>query len=176
LEPTSKHLPRNRTSLESHAMPGSATRLPFDTELAMLALDEHGAIRDCCQVAECWFGYRRSDLLELRVSHLLPDLGRIDLTHDGLVNPRLAFLSRCAVQFDAIRRDGDRFACWLFFNKLNSPDRPPLRVLIRAVDGLAHPDQARQGKNEVPPLPPLVRATPDLPISVHRTAGNSFLS
>jgi len=155
---------------------GSATTLPFATELATLALDEHGAIRDCCQVAECWFDYRRSDLLELRVSHLLPDLGRTDLTHDGHVNPRLAFLSRCGVHFDAIRRDGDRFACWLFFNRLNSPDRPPLLVLIRAVDGLARSDSAQSGKHEAALLRQLVPAAPDASISVHRTDGNSFPS
>lgn len=172
LEPTSRQVPGDQADVSAR----SATALPSGAGLATLALDEQGSIRDCCHVAEGWFDYPRSDLLGLRVSRLLPDLERTSLTHDGFVNPRLAFLSRCGVHFDAIRRSGDRFACWLFFNKLNSPERPPLLILIRAVDGLARAHSAQHGQREITAPHPLVHAAPEALLRVQRVADGSFPS
>ncbi len=174
MEPTSSNRKPDRTGPPPHSPLDLATALPFGGDLAALAVDEQGSIRDCCHVAEGWFDYRRSDLLERRVCDLLPSLARTHLTHDGYVNPRLAFLSRCGVQFDAIRRGGERFACWLFFNKLNSPERPPLLVLIRAVDGLARSNPTREP--EIAALHPFVRAAPDALSTVQRSADGSLAS
>lgn len=100
------------------------------SELATLALDDTGLIRDCSAAAERLFEYRRDDVLGRHVSALLPALAATELTRGEAVDPRLAYLSRF-IPFEARRRDGERFSCELFFNSLRNPGGPPLLVIVR---------------------------------------------
>lgn len=115
-----------------------ATALPLQPaapdeqgDLASLALDENGWILDCCLAAERLFNYGRGDLLGRHVSALLPSLAEMPLTRGEHVNPRLAYLSRCCVPFMAARRNGERFACELYFNHLGNPGAAPLLIIVR---------------------------------------------
>lgn len=90
-------------------------------DLATLHLNDEGIIEDCSAVCESVFGYSKQELLNgHHVSMLLPKFEKIELVRNGQINPRLRFLSRCAIPFLAKRRDGTKFASEVFLNQLKS--------------------------------------------------------
>lgn len=99
-------------------------------DLAVIALDDTGEIHDCSRACEEVFGYRSEELAGRHVSTLLPQLADGELIVDDRVHPRLAFLSRVAMPFEARHRDGTRFNSELFINLL---DRDKLVVLVRSL-------------------------------------------
>lgn len=89
-------------------------------DLAMLALNDQGVIQNCSQTCEQVFGYRQDELGGRHVSTLLPQLEDTELVQENRINSRLAFLCRCAIPFQARRRDGNSFTSELFINRLSS--------------------------------------------------------
>jgi hypothetical protein len=59
---------------------------------------------------------------------LLPQLEDTELVQENRINSRLAFLCRCAIPFQARRRDGKSFTSELFINRLSSQN---VVVLVR---------------------------------------------
>lgn len=102
------------------------------TNLAMLALDDTGVIRDCSQASEEMFGYRQDELTGSHISRLLPQLGETELVLEGRINARLAYLCHCAVAFQARHRNGGSFLSELFINRL---DNHNVVVLVRSLEG-----------------------------------------
>ncbi len=107
---------------------------PGDDNLAVIALNDTGEIRDCSRGCEEIFGYRPNELAGRHVSTLLPQLGGTELVLDDRVHPRLAFLCRCAMPFEARHRNGTRFNSELFINRL---DRHKVVVLVRSLEHAA---------------------------------------
>lgn len=100
--------------------PRSPLAGPRDHDLAMLALDDTGMIRDCGEACEAVFGYQKGELAGHHVSALLPQLGETELVAEDRIHPRLAFLSRCGMPFRARHRNGRSFDIELFINRLGS--------------------------------------------------------
>lgn len=100
-------------------------------DLAMLALDDQGVIRNCSQICEQVFGYRQDDLAGQHVSTLLPELKDAELVQGERINSLLAFLCHCAMPFKARHRDGDIFISELFINRLGSQN---VVVLVRCLE------------------------------------------
>ncbi len=100
-------------------------------ELAVLTLDDFGVILDCSHACEQVFGYLMDELAGRHVSIILPQLPNTGLVQDGRINSRLAYLSHCAVAFQARRHDGRYFASELFINRLGSHN---VVVLVRSLD------------------------------------------
>jgi len=90
--------------------------------LATIDLNNDGLIQGCSLACEKMFGYPQSDLLGLHVSILLPKLDGMELVVNNAINPRLRYLSYCAVPFLARHRDGRSFAGEVFFNRLYGGD------------------------------------------------------
>lgn len=105
---------------------------PGDDNLAVIALNDTGEIRDCSRGCEEIFGYPANELAGLHVSTLLPQLGDTELVLDDRVHPRLAFLCHCAMPFEARHRNGTRFDSELFINRL---DRHKVVMLVRSLAG-----------------------------------------
>lgn len=115
-----------------HSAPPSALlQQPDHDGLAVIEVKDTGEIRDCSGTCEALFGYCPKELTGQAVSILLPQLNGAELVLDDRVHPRLAFLSRCAMPFEARRRDGMRFECELFINLL---DKRRLVILVRRLD------------------------------------------
>ena len=102
--------------------------------LAMLALDDLGVIRDCSQACETMFGYPQDELTGSHISMLLPQLGETELVLEDRINARLAYLCHCAVAFQARHRDGGAFLSELFINRLDSHN---VVVLVRGLEAAA---------------------------------------
>lgn len=119
-----------------HDANSSHSALPRDPddELAVIALNDTGEIRDCSRTCEAVFGYLPNELAGRHVSTLLPQLGDTELILDDRVHPRLAFLCHCAMPFEARHRNGTRFDSELFINRL---DRHKVVVLVRSLAGSA---------------------------------------
>jgi PAS domain S-box-containing protein len=122
-------------------------------DMAVLVLDSRGMIRDCNRTGETLFGYRRGELAWRHVSMLLPQLAELDLVPNGQPNPHLRFLNRIGRHFEAATRDGERFACALFLNLLDSTGQGRLSLLVRPVeDETGQPtatDACRHGREPV---------------------------
>jgi PAS domain S-box-containing protein len=112
---------------KAHSQPGT----PGQNDLAMLALNDHGVIQNCCRTCEQVFGYRQDELAGRHVSTLLPQLKGTELVLDERINSRLAFLCHCAVPFTARRRDGNSFTSELFINRLR---HQYVVVLVRSLE------------------------------------------
>lgn len=113
----------------SSGAPGAAS-----ANLAMLALDDLGVIRDCSQACEEMFGYPQNELTGCHISRLLPQLGETELVLEDRINARLAYLCHCAVAFQARHRDGGSFLGELFINRLDSHN---VVVLVRSLEAAA---------------------------------------
>lgn len=98
---------------------------------AALALDEDGRILECSAAAGDLFDYAAGELYGWHVSLLLPGLAETPLVREGGINSRLAYLSRCCAPFVAARRNGEKFPCELYFNRLGNPEAAPLTVIVR---------------------------------------------
>lgn len=105
-----------------------------DDHLAVIGLNDTGEIRECSRACEEIFGYRPNELAGRHVSALLPQLSDTELVLEDRVHPRLAFLCRCAMPFEARHRDGRRFNSELFINRL---DRHNIVVLVRRLEQAA---------------------------------------
>jgi PAS domain-containing protein len=99
-------------------------------DLALLALDDAGTIKDCSAASAALFGHLPDALIGRPVSLVLPQLGDDALVLDGRVHPRLAYLCRCAMAFQARREDDSVFPVELFINRL---DRHHVVVLARSL-------------------------------------------
>jgi PAS domain S-box-containing protein len=112
---------------------GSPFELPtvIPKDLAMIALDDRGVILNCCSTCEQVFGYRQDELGGRHVSTLLPHLEDTELVLEDRINARLAFLCRCAMPFQARRRDGRLFSIELFINRLGNQN---VVVLVRCLE------------------------------------------
>ena len=96
----------------------------------MLWLDSEGQILDCGESVRSMFGFERGELRGLPVAALLPALADTELLARGTINPHLAFLSRCATPFLAVRRDGSEHHCTLFLNSVVLPTGPALALIV----------------------------------------------
>jgi hypothetical protein len=110
-------------------IPGVAAQV-----MAGLMLDDLGMIRDCNPESEALFKYRRSHLVSQHVSLLLPQLAELELIQKGQPNVRLSFLSRIGHHFQATPRKGERLACKLFFNVLDSTGHGQMLLIVRPVE------------------------------------------
>lgn len=104
-----------------------------EEDVAVLTLDDRGMVRDCNRSGETLFNYRRSELVWRHVSMLLPQLVDLNLVHNGEPNPQLRFLSRVGRHFQAVTRDGERFASELFLNLLDDTGHGRLSLIVRPV-------------------------------------------
>lgn len=109
-------------------------------DLAVLNLDDMGVIQDGSHACTQIFGYPLAELVGKHVSLLLPDLPHAGLVSDGRILPRLAYLCRCGVAFQARHRSGTRFASELFVNRLDCHN---VVMLVRC---LGSPPQAGLGE------------------------------
>jgi PAS domain S-box-containing protein len=100
-------------------------------DLAKISLNDEGIILNCCSTCEQVFGYRQDELGGRHVSTLLPHLEDTELVLEDRINSRLAFLCRCAMPFQARRRDGHFFNIELFINRLGSQN---VVVLVRIIE------------------------------------------
>ncbi len=98
--------------------------------LATIDLNNDGLIQGCSSACEKLFGYLQADLLGRHVSMLLPKLDGMELVIRNEINPRLRYLSHCAVPFLAMRYDGKSFAGEVFFNRLYGGDFG-LQLIVR---------------------------------------------
>jgi hypothetical protein len=103
-------------------------------DIAALALDERGMIRDCSPAAEKLFRCRQTDLFGRHVSLLLPQLATLELMPNGEPNPRLRFLSRIGRHFFALTHDRQCFDCDLFLTVLDRARDGHLRLIVRPAD------------------------------------------
>lgn len=115
----------------------TALYIHTDEEPAALMLDPEGRIRDCNESAEALFGFHHDELVTQPVAFLLPQLSDIEWMQNGSLNPRLSFFCHIGRQFNAIRRDGTRFASRLFLHDLHIGKIPHLRLIIRRAEGMA---------------------------------------
>ena len=104
-------------------------------EPVSIALSEDGLIHECNSVCESIFGYPQEELLGQHISLLFPNLESVPLVRSSEVNPRLKYLSHCAIPFLSIKRNGKRFASELFFNYLNSQNGG-LRLIARKLENV----------------------------------------
>lgn len=123
-------------SKHAHARPAERParnpEVPVGARDAVLTLNEDGVIVEASPGAEAMFGYRFEDeILGRHVSFVLPELARVPLLREGIVNPRLAFLCHCGKRFTAARREGWAFFAELFINKVEGPRHGPLLVTVR---------------------------------------------
>lgn len=134
------------SALEVHAADTAAagprvrTAMAGD-EPAVLTLDDRGMICNCNRACEALFKYRRSDLVWRHVSMLLPQLAGSDLMPGAQPNPRLRFLARIGCHFQAVTRDGERFASELYFNSLGNSERGQLSLIVRPAEGTVRLDE-----------------------------------
>ena len=98
---------------------------------AVLTLDDRGMIRDCTEVCETLFKYRRSELVWHPVSMLLPELAKLEPMQNGQPNPHLQFLCRIGRRFWVMTGDKERFASELFLNLLDSTGHGRLSLIVR---------------------------------------------
>lgn len=141
---------------QAQATPGSAniagtpnrsSRLTGE-KIAAITLDEFGMIFDCNRNSEMLFKYRRSQLVLQHVSMLLPQLTELELVQCGQPNARLRFLSRTGHHFQAITKDGERFACKLYFNLLGRTEEHfRMSLVVRPADA-APDDKGRQARTD----------------------------
>lgn len=123
-----------RHSINANSSHSSFFPRSGDDYLAVIALNDMGEIRECSRACEEIFGYHPSELAGRHVSTLLPQLNDTELVLDDRVHPRLAFLCRCAMPFEARHRNGTRFNSELFINRL---DRHKVVVLVRSLEKAA---------------------------------------
>jgi len=100
-----------------------------------IALSDDGLIHECNSVCTSLFGYPPEELLGQHISLLFPNLENVPLVSSSEVNPRLKYLSHCAIPFLSIQRNGKRFASELFFNYLNSQNGG-LRLIARKLENV----------------------------------------
>lgn len=108
-------------------VPHEAFGLPA---MATIDLDDDGLIQGCSSACEKLFGYLQDELLGLHVSVLLPKLAGLELVIRNEINPRLRYLSHCAIPFLAKCHDGKNFAGEVFFNRLYGMDAG-LQLIVR---------------------------------------------
>jgi PAS domain S-box-containing protein len=111
------------------------TKPEVQAEPVSIVLGDDGRIRECNAVCESLFGYPQEELLGQHISLLFPHLERVPLVRSRDVNPRLKFLSHCAIPFLSIQRNGKRFASELFFNYLSIPNGG-LRLIARKLENV----------------------------------------
>lgn len=116
-------------------MPAALTYI--DAEPAALMIDKEGRIRDCNEPAEELFGFHHDELVTRPVAFLLPQLKDIEWIQNGTLNPHLSFICHIGRHFNAIRRDGSRFASRLFFHDLDNGETLNLRLIIRRAESMA---------------------------------------
>jgi PAS domain-containing protein len=116
----------SRSALQS----GSASS-DGSTDVARLALNSRGVIRDCNRAAEVLFQTSRLALLRRHVSLLLPQLAHTDLIKNGQINPHLRFLSRIGRDFETVRQDGERFPSRIFLSALGGAEGGELSLIVR---------------------------------------------
>lgn len=100
-------------------------------DLAVIALDDHGVIRNSNEICESMFGYRQHELPGSHVSILLPQLQDTEVVQGERVNSHLAFLCHSGIPFKARRRDGRQFTIELFINRLGTHN---VVVLVRSLE------------------------------------------
>lgn len=100
-------------------------------DLAVIALDDLGVIKNCNEICESMFGYAQDDLPGRHVSFLLPQLQDTELVQGERVNSHLAFLCHSGIPFKARRRDGRHFPIELFINRLGNHN---VVVLVRSLE------------------------------------------
>lgn len=107
----------------------------IQAEPVALALSDDGLIHECNADCESLFGYPQEELLGQHISLLFPNLADVPLVRSSEVNPRLKYLSHCAIPFLSIQRNGKRFASELFFNYLNC-QKGGLRLIVRKLENV----------------------------------------
>lgn len=119
------------TAITIAATVGRRSSADAGEKLAMLTLDDRGMVCDCNSSGEALFKCRRSELVWRHISLVLPQLEELALMQDGQINPRLRFLCRIGRRFQAVARDGERFASELFLNLLDNKGHCRLSLIVR---------------------------------------------
>lgn len=127
----------NRISIPGGVIPlgrrvAMATGIQGD--VAMLALDKSGLICNCDACAEDLFKYRRGELDGHHVSLLLPELADLDLTLNDESSRRLRYFCHIGRRFQAVSREGERFASELVLNVLDTRGYGRLSLLVRPLE------------------------------------------
>lgn len=122
--------------MNKQVYPGMITPQPHvQDEPISIALSDDGLIHECNSVCASLFGYPPEELVGQHISLLFPNLANVPLVRSSEVNPRLKYLSHCAIPFLSIQRNGKRFASELFFNYLNSQSGG-LRLIARKLENV----------------------------------------
>ncbi len=98
---------------------------------AVLTLDGRGQIHDCNASGEALFECDRDDLVSRHIATLVPALANTDLIVDGQPNPSLRFYCRIGYQFEAVRRNGERFVSELSLNLIDRRGDGRLTLIVR---------------------------------------------
>jgi PAS domain S-box-containing protein len=93
-------------------------------------VDTDGGIQDCNGDTEAMFGYWRDELRGRHISLLLPFLSQTELTGKNGINPRLAFLCRCAMAFLGRNRDGNEREYSVFFSLISRKMGRVIKIII----------------------------------------------
>jgi len=123
--------------MKSMALAGGTGSLPVaddspapESDVGAITLDAKGMIQECDETLERKFGYSHGQARGQHLSTLFPELADIELLQHGHLNERLHFFCHIGKRFQALRRDGARFASRLFMTMLGSDDAPRFRVIV----------------------------------------------
>ena len=108
----------------------SAAHARLQHNLAALMLNESGLVCAWDSACKMLFGHQESEIVSRHVSVLLPQLANVELLKGGEPNPELRYRCRIGVRFQALARNGEKFHCDLFLNKLRNFGVPPLRMIV----------------------------------------------
>jgi PAS domain-containing protein len=105
-----------------------STRCP---EPPALLLDESGHIQDCSKSVESLFGYGLGELVWQHISCLFPQFSDVALLHNGQIDAKLNFISRCGHTFMGLTRRGDTIPFHLSFIRFERDGLCTLRLILR---------------------------------------------
>lgn len=136
------------TSGASAAAGGDLRHGPGE-DLATLTLDDLGVICHCNLAGEVLFKYRLGDLVQHHVSLLLPQLAGLDMMQKGEPNSHLRFLSHIGCHFQAVTKDGERFASQIYLNILDHNGHNRLSLIVRPDGETARATEASEADKEI---------------------------
>lgn len=99
-------------------------------EPAALLLGNDGSIGDCTSFAEDLFAYPRAHLITRPVDNLIPRLAELPLMLGEEPNPKLLLLCNLGTVFEARRRDGKSFNCYLSVSQVGHEGERRIRLTV----------------------------------------------
>jgi len=101
--------------------------------LAELTIFENGKILACNKAGSELLGCEPSKLTGQPIANLLPQLANMPLVMDEKINPYLRFLSIAGHRYEVAGINGKRFACELFFSKVENFGKSCLKITMRPI-------------------------------------------